>query len=1023
MHRLLHTIFAFMLLTNQLYGSLHDSPHEFVLKNERIEVHVAKKTGAITRILVHGHTILNNHAEFYSANLPLSEQPTLAVKNFKSYADSAFVSFIIPVDDETIELIYGIDATVFRCNIIIKSITQDHEMKGTSLDLVLSLTEEMTKAFYCGTITPIELHSLNGRTFTYREDFYIPMVSVFSDKYNIGFSIMIPPEVAKPSLQFLVNDHTITLSEKYVQLSSETTTSIEFIIIPHEGDWRQGLAYFQQEYPDYFHSTIDTQGWFYLSFPFVSEKEIQEHSDRGLTWIELHEYFPFYGLYAPNTPQWNILIDSSNATLLQWERGNGGKTNSYDHMAGLVEQWQQYGVKVYLYYQVFEAWLPYAQKYFPDDIAKDHTGKPLPAWKFTALMNPMPGSVWSTYITEQLSSLLYHYPTIDGIFLDRIDYHAYDFAHNDSITFLRGKPAYMLATAQEKMNEILVELLHGCNKEILANGPTSIEVCKNLDGLMAEKSIKNLIKIQYLGLSRPIVFLPYDHFPHDTEEKLKYALLCGACPALSYGGLQSQALEHKYVPLFELCTSRQWVLNAHPLEFPEDRGLLGNIFKCKNGDYAIVIISPHKSQLMSHSFEFSIPLCVKIENVGDIRYAYLLSGDWYGVNTLSFKKTNNRIELTIPVHLACTFILLSGSRRYDVTRTTLPLIIVGQSQKCEFRAPNIKTLRLAPTSLLGEEKRMSDRINYDISAAHDGSPVEERSVILSDNDRSHHFSFWIIDPIMLSPAEDIFIHNKKGDYVDFIITNNINKKIKLNIAYEYSSTGYVKGPDVLTLKPYENMMIQIFVHPQYEGDLRVHIAPQSSEYAAVTRNYHVQLATAPSNRILFADNFDAGMTNWTIDQGTWAVSDNAVQGYGAAHLAYIADNTWADYSMEVTSRCLGSSNANIDWLKSYIFFRLQDNNNFYRFGIHGDASLIDLYKCIHGEWTRLKSTPFIPEKNKWYTLKATANGSLFTCYINGKQVFSVRDDTFLSGGIGIGVLEDNMMCEYKNISIQEAGSK
>ena len=62
---------------------------------------------------------------------------------------------------------------------------------------------------------------------------------------------------------------------------------------------------------------------------------------------------------------------------------------------------------------------------------------------------------------------------------------------------------------------------------------------------------------------------------------------------------------------------------------------------------------------------------------------------------------------------------------------------------------------------------------------------------------------------------------------------------------------------------------------------------------------------------------------------------------------------------------------------------------------------------------------FIPKKNKWYALKIQVKGTKIAGYIDGDKIIEVNDDTFSTGGIGIGVLEDAMRCEYKNIVVKK----
>jgi hypothetical protein len=173
----------------------------------------------------------------------------------------------------------------------------------------------------------------------------------------------------------------------------------------------------------------------------------------------------------------------------------------------------------------------------------------------------------------------------------------------------------------------------------------------------------------------------------------------------------------------------------------------------------------------------------------------------------------------------------------------------------------------------------------------------------------------------------------------------------------------------------------------------------------------------PAENYLFYEDFRNTMQNWITHSGTWEVSKGIAYGYGRSHFAYMANSNWRDYSYELTTRCLGSDNPKVDWLKTYIFFRVQDNDNFYRFGIHGDAGVVDLYKCIKGKWSRITTTTFTPGRNRWYTMKISVKGSHLAGYIDGKKILEAVDKTFLVGGIGFGVMEDDMRCEYKDIVV------
>lgn len=188
---------------------------------------------------------------------------------------------------------------------------------------------------------------------------------------------------------------------------------------------------------------------------------------------------------------------------------------------------------------------------------------------------------------------------------------------------------------------------------------------------------------------------------------------------------------------------------------------------------------------------------------------------------------------------------------------------------------------------------------------------------------------------------------------------------------------------------------------------------------AFTTSFLVKTGLSFSNDDLFHDDFKYGMKKWTAHRGEWQVSNSIAMAKGSSHFAFIQSNTWNDYVVEAKAMCRGSNDPVIDWLKCYIFFRLQDEKNFYRFGIHGDAGVIDLYKCVNGKWRKLAFSVFMPKKDKWYALRIQVRGTEITGFLNGHKILEANDGTFPSGGIGIGVLEDAMRCEYKDIVVKK----
>ncbi len=859
------------------------------------------------------------------------------------------VSFMLMKDGLEYKHKFTIDSIGIYCEVTVGDIKTG--------ELENSLQYKLTglrnyKYTILGSSPPLRTVSTRTKTFTYRNSYYIPIISMSNPANKTGISIIANPALDKPLLSYTVTDQNVIATLGHFGLTYPRTFTVGFYIVPNQADWRSGLQYLFTMHPRYFTYAANKSRikgeWFYLPPPALTGSRMDEIRKDNVKWIELHNYFPYYGLYAPDREDWGSIIDMDRISLQAWEEGAGEKRFSYQQMNDQIEMWHKRQIMAYIYFQPFESWYQYSDRYYPGDISKDSSGNNLPAWQFCKLMNPDPTGPWGRHIIDQANKILEKYPAIDGIFYDRMDYCYYDFAHDDGLSLVNGKSVYMLGFALEKMNDTLFKIFHDRGKSIIGNCPTSLEACKDLDAIMTEGSLSNLYKIQYLGLARPIVYLPYDKTPDETEEKLKNCLLCGAFPAVTYGDSTCHKLDHRYWLLFDILKGRTWVLSPNPITVSDK--YQANIFRLPGGDYAAVVISPEKSQLYD-AYEYNMPVTLDLPDAKAITRAYLISGDWPGVKELKFTKKNTRINLVIPYHLTNSMVILTKGKSYQVTGASLE-----------------------PTAAL--------------------------------------------EDISLTPPKDIFIRSSEFEKVKIIVTNNTDRKQTLRFTSEsLRDNGQILIPKTLILSAYETKILDAQIKAAEGGSYR--IIARSGQNTFV-REFSVKTGLTSASNALFRDDFSRSMEKWKVDRGKWIAVAGIVEGSGPSHFAYVLNNAWSSYQYQVTTRIKGSDDPVVDWLKAYIFFRIQDARNFYRFGIHGDAGVIDLFKCVNGQWFQLASANFIPLPETWYTLLIIVRGDAITGYINGKKIIEARDSTFPAGGIGIGVLEDAMRTQYRDIIVRQS---
>ena len=618
---------------------------------------------SITDVLT-GDKFSQNEGKVIDLKLP-GESGSAGVAIRKRYGDSYEAT-----------IAYTLGGQALCCDV---TLFTDHlEPRESRIEFSMPVLETMTKAFWAAEDTPVSLDQLPTEQLVYRSfnmmnsAMVIPALTVYDEAADVGLGFVAPLDLPKPGLCFRIDrqENCLAVSNFHLRLAKEEPARAAVYIVPHEGCWRPSLAWMLRTWPDYFRpgtpGGIETPGWYRLGSPLEGAAELKAFRDAGAKWFQIHSHFPFYGLYMPETDEWNVVVgqaDQGQADLAAWERGEkqGGYPNSYDRMRDAIRLRQKNGLQAFLYFQSFELWDQYSEKYFAGDIARGRSGSGLAAWYHCSLMNPDPAYAWGQHITAQIEKVPQEYPNLDGIFYDRDDYRDYDYAHDDGVTMDVDAPAYMLGFAQQQINDVVTGVLRKHQMGIFTNGPSSVEVVKHIDGIMCETDgIAG--SLQYLGLVRPMVLLPYffesksyDSTPQETEEKLKTALCMGYFPSLTYGDDMCKSIDARYKPLFNLMQDREWVLSPRPLTLP--KGMRGNIFRTPHQDYLVTVVDFEKSVVAGDAPTHNVAVEINVPDAASVRNCHVLSGDGLEEQPLHFSREGHVIRTTIPSHLMCSVVI------------------------------------------------------------------------------------------------------------------------------------------------------------------------------------------------------------------------------------------------------------------------------------------------------------------------------------------------------------------------------
>ena len=403
------------------------------------------------------------------------------------------------------------------------------------------------------------------------------------------------------------------------------------------GAWRPALGWLYERFREYFEprsESIHRMWGGHISGTFnVSEEEARVMASLGLKWHEIHAHYPAYGNYHPEgLAEWRSGHDRQNETRISVEMVRQTIRNL--HAAGAAA-------------------MPYIQvsgdgddenldPAFQECRIRDMHGNPWSAWPGTHLMNSDPSLPFGKDITRQIEGMAARYPEMDGVFLDQPCYNFLDTAHDDGITAVNNRPAYMTGFNYFPHLEHLSRLLHPA-KAIIGNGPFGIGIMKYIDGFMAEGSSWLTDHLQYYGLAKPLFFLCYPTGDGDIERMFQQCLTHAAGYSSYARALPSKDLYDRYVPLLERLFRRRWVFDANPIALPD--GFRGGLFRGPAGSLLASIVTAG-ARLPGRALK-ECAVCVRAAGVESVRRVTLQhpGGE---IREIPFTRENGAVQFDVP---------------------------------------------------------------------------------------------------------------------------------------------------------------------------------------------------------------------------------------------------------------------------------------------------------------------------------------------------------------------------------------
>jgi hypothetical protein len=502
----------------------------------------------------------------------------------------------------------------------------------------------------------------------------LPLIDVYNQTDDSGLALAAPPDLIKPELVFSVDKENSQLKLSYgnigLRRGKEWKTGL--LLFPHRGDWRVGLGWFHRKYQAYFkpnHPAVTEQeGTMFYGPPAVSEKTLKSWvKTMKVKWSEILPH-RIFGEYAGSPDQWDfdMLWHPQDAPQRVLKGLTRQKIKNY------LKMLKRNGVASFLYFNFGECDTELAQKKYSESIvAYAHCIRR--EWMFRDRvrgnlgMNPDSRLAWGREMLRQVEEIFDVYEDLDGLFIDQLCYHSYDYSRDDGETMVENRAVFDTHRASLEMMEKIGAILKRRHKTSFANGPYNIEIMKYADGIMSEGSLACLAKYSFMCLEKPVMILTYNLFDEGFERVLKACLKYGAFPSTPWPlqfapepparpPAKTLALYRQYLPLIEHLRGRQWVLTSNPVEFPI--GLDGNIFRRPDGGYVLPFFRT-EAFICDRQWNRENPkiIRVKLPNIGPKQKMRLLTADGKGEKQLVFSQDAAGCFIEIPFKITAAVLL------------------------------------------------------------------------------------------------------------------------------------------------------------------------------------------------------------------------------------------------------------------------------------------------------------------------------------------------------------------------------
>jgi len=534
-------------------------------------------------------------------------------------------------------------------------------------------------------VAPLMIHQ-----WRYGGGICIPIATLLEPEADTGISLAVSPDQAIVQLSLsIAPSGTAQFGLGGMRLGENRVVKFSADLVAHEADWRGGLRWMVNRYPDFFippnpkADEVAGTGSYSHHRGKLDEAEVTRLKKMAyrVNWAATFDW-PYFGMYLPPMPTADATWETSGHTAQGKRDPKLVVPMSYRKMNEESRYLKENGFYQLNYFNITEFGsqigkpdavkkdLPKDERWkdattllylnFPNAICRTSDGAPIDSWSGSVVVDSA-DPAFKAYLLEIAGRYIKDLPDSAGIAVDRMDWlvREVNYGADDGIGWYPGdRPGRSLGVSWNSFMPDLGKLMHSNGKVIFGNPSQNdrLDQARELDGFFDEYGHVGLFMngSSLMALRKPAIMWAYTTTP-DPDACFQQRLYMGAFLMAPFPGNDHSILPSPredqpffdYGPLLDAMRGKKWVLQPHCVEAANGNAKV-NLFSVSDGWAVPVVFGPKDGTVT-----------VLIRNVPEISKDIKVDALLPGVEQPQPVPTainRGALELQVPVHRGCAMV-------------------------------------------------------------------------------------------------------------------------------------------------------------------------------------------------------------------------------------------------------------------------------------------------------------------------------------------------------------------------------